>query len=179
MEMIIDFPGRRTVGLTLAHSPCPPIIALGRTAPTPFAHFWHPVAPVPVFTSWVLPTTRHLSRRHPPGAKSEVNPMTGMVTKVNLDIQVPGPIPSPEKYKPAIIRAADQCAVKNISNTRRRLRCRPPHCPLLPSNPEPLAYYSLPKARLRGLIAFTTAQDWSNLTIHSGDIMSGLTHHHE
>lgn len=40
----------------------------------------------------------------------ESNPFTGLVSKVLLDIQLP---PSfPEKYKTAVIRAADQCAVK-------------------------------------------------------------------
>ena len=35
---------------------------------------------------------------------------TGMVTKITLDIQLPAGFP--EKYKEAVIRAADQCAVK-------------------------------------------------------------------
>jgi len=40
----------------------------------------------------------------------EVNRMTGMVSKIKLDIQLPTDFP--EKYKTAVIRAADQCAVK-------------------------------------------------------------------
>jgi ribosomal protein S12 methylthiotransferase accessory factor len=36
--------------------------------------------------------------------------MTGMVKKINLDIQVPPTFP--EKYKDALIRSASQCAVK-------------------------------------------------------------------
>jgi ribosomal protein S12 methylthiotransferase accessory factor len=40
----------------------------------------------------------------------EVNRMTGLVGKVNLDIQLPPEFP--EKYKTAVIRSAEQCAVK-------------------------------------------------------------------
>ena len=40
----------------------------------------------------------------------EVNRMTGLVGKVKLDIQLPPEFP--EKYKKAVIRSADQCAVK-------------------------------------------------------------------
>ena len=40
----------------------------------------------------------------------ESNPYNGMVGKVNLDIQLPPEFP--EKYKAAVIRSADQCAVK-------------------------------------------------------------------
>jgi ribosomal protein S12 methylthiotransferase accessory factor len=36
--------------------------------------------------------------------------MTGMVSKIKLNIQLPPTFP--EKYKTAVIRAADQCAVK-------------------------------------------------------------------
>ncbi|MCA9961888.1 MAG: OsmC family protein, partial [Anaerolineales bacterium] len=40
----------------------------------------------------------------------QVNPMSGLVGKVLLDIQVPPTFP--EKYKEALIRSASQCAVK-------------------------------------------------------------------
>lgn len=38
------------------------------------------------------------------------NPITHMIEHIELDIQVPPDFP--EKYKEAVIRAADQCAVK-------------------------------------------------------------------
>ena len=38
------------------------------------------------------------------------DPFTGMIGKVTLDIHLPEGFP--EKYKDAVIRAADQCAVK-------------------------------------------------------------------
>jgi ribosomal protein S12 methylthiotransferase accessory factor len=40
----------------------------------------------------------------------EVDPRTGMVAKVGLDIEVPPAFP--EKYREALVRAASQCAVK-------------------------------------------------------------------
>ena len=38
------------------------------------------------------------------------NPMTGLVGQVDLEIQVPPEFP--EKYRPSLIRSAEQCAVK-------------------------------------------------------------------
>ena len=40
----------------------------------------------------------------------EVNRLNGMVDKILLDIQLPPEFP--EKYKKAVIRSAEQCAVK-------------------------------------------------------------------
>ena len=40
----------------------------------------------------------------------EVDHTSGMVSQVMLDIQLPASFP--EKYKAAVVRAADQCAVK-------------------------------------------------------------------
>jgi ribosomal protein S12 methylthiotransferase accessory factor len=40
----------------------------------------------------------------------EVDPTTGMITDVRLDIRVPPGFP--EKYHGALIRSAEQCAVK-------------------------------------------------------------------
>ncbi len=42
--------------------------------------------------------------------KMESDPFTHMVKKVTLDIHLP--LDFPEKYREAVIRAADQCAVK-------------------------------------------------------------------
>ena len=38
------------------------------------------------------------------------SPLTRMVERIELDIQLPAGFP--EKYRDAVIRAADQCAVK-------------------------------------------------------------------
>jgi len=42
--------------------------------------------------------------------KVETDPFTRMIKKVKLDIHLPADFP--EKYKKAVIRSADQCAVK-------------------------------------------------------------------
>ena len=42
--------------------------------------------------------------------RTDVDPLTHMVGKVSLDIHVPHDFP--EKYLPALIRSAEQCAVK-------------------------------------------------------------------
>jgi ribosomal protein S12 methylthiotransferase accessory factor len=42
--------------------------------------------------------------------KMETDPFTRMIKKVTLDIHLPAGFP--EKYKEAVIRSADQCAVK-------------------------------------------------------------------
>jgi putative redox protein len=42
--------------------------------------------------------------------RMDVDPQTRMINKVNLDIHLPSGFP--QKYTEAIIRAADQCAVK-------------------------------------------------------------------
>lgn len=42
--------------------------------------------------------------------RMDTDPFTGMIGKVSLDINLPAGFP--EKYKDAVIRAADQCAVK-------------------------------------------------------------------
>jgi len=42
--------------------------------------------------------------------RMQSNPMTGLVGKISLDIQLPPDFP--EKYKAAVIKSAEQCAVK-------------------------------------------------------------------
>jgi putative redox protein len=42
--------------------------------------------------------------------RTERNPASGLVGKVSLDIEVPADFPA--KYRDALVRAADQCAVK-------------------------------------------------------------------
>ena len=42
--------------------------------------------------------------------RMSVNPLTHMVEKITLDIQLPPDFP--EKYKEAVVRAAEHCAVK-------------------------------------------------------------------
>jgi ribosomal protein S12 methylthiotransferase accessory factor len=111
MEMIIDFPGGARVdahfGPFTVHPDQPP----AATAPTPFATFLASVgtcAGIYVLgfcQQRGLPTEgiRIIQRMHS-------NPFSGLVQKIDLEIQVPPTFP--EKYRPSLIRSAELCAVK-------------------------------------------------------------------
>lgn len=111
MEMIIDFPGGARVDAHFGPFTVPTDQPPYSTAPTPFATFLASIGTCAGTYVLGFCQQRGISAEGIRLVQNlEVNPMTGMVTKVNLDIQVPSDFP--EKYKPAIIRAADQCAVK-------------------------------------------------------------------
>lgn len=111
MEMLIDFPGGARVdahfGSFTVHTDQPP----AASAPTPFATFLASIgtcAGIYVLgfcQQRGLPTEgiRILQRMHS-------NPFSGMVEKIDLEIQVPPTFP--EKYRPSLIRSAELCAVK-------------------------------------------------------------------
>lgn len=115
MDMRIDFPGGARVdahfeGLTL-HTDQPPAGGGESSAPTPFDTFLASIGTCAGI--YVLGFCRQrgistegmriLQRMH-------YEPATGMVGKIDLEIQTPPDFP--EKYLPALIRAADQCKVK-------------------------------------------------------------------
>jgi len=111
MEMMIDFPGGSRVDAHFdaftVHTDQPP----QASAPTPFATFLASLgtcAGIYVLgfcRQRGLPTQgiRIIQRMHS-------DPMTGMVGKIDLEIQAPPTFP--EKYLPALVRSAEQCAVK-------------------------------------------------------------------
>ncbi|MBN1148965.1 MAG: OsmC family protein [Anaerolineales bacterium] len=111
MEMVIDFPGGSRVdahfGNFTVMTDQPPVAS----APTPFATFLASIgtcAGIYVLgfcQQRGLPTDgiRIVQRMH-------ANPFTGMLGKIDLEIQVPPTFP--EKYTPALVRAAELCAVK-------------------------------------------------------------------
>jgi ribosomal protein S12 methylthiotransferase accessory factor len=111
MEMIIDFPGGARVdahfGQFTVHTDQPP----AASAPTPFATFLASIgtcAGIYVLgfcQQRGLPTEgiRIIQRMHS-------SPFSGMVEKIDLEIQVPPTFP--EKYRPSLIRSAELCAVK-------------------------------------------------------------------
>lgn len=111
MEMIIDFPGGARVdahfGPFTVQTDQPPVAS----APTPFATFLASIgtcAGIYVLgfcQQRGLPTEgiRIIQRMHS-------NMLTGMVGKIDLEIQVPPTFP--EKYLPALVRSAEMCAVK-------------------------------------------------------------------
>jgi putative redox protein len=111
MEMLIDFPGGSRVdahfGPFTVHTDQPP----EASAPTPFATFLASIGTcagiyiLGFCQQRGLPTDgiKIIQRMHS-------NPFSGLVDKIDLEIQLP---PSfPEKYKSALIRSAELCAVK-------------------------------------------------------------------
>ena len=115
MEMIIDFPGGARVdahfGPYTVPTDQPPMGGGEGSAPTPFAVFLSSLGTCAGIYVLGFCRQRGLSTD---GIRiiqrMYSNPMTGLVGKFELEIQVP---PSfPEKYRPALIRSADQCAVK-------------------------------------------------------------------
>ncbi len=115
MEMIIDFPGGARVDAHFANftvkTDQPPMGGGEGSAPTPFAVFLSSLGTCAGIYVLGFCRQRGLSTE---GIRivqrMRSNPMTGLVGKFELEIQVP---PSfPEKYRPALIRSADQCAVK-------------------------------------------------------------------
>lgn len=114
MEMIIDFPGGArvdahfgpfTVGTdqpTFGHQP---------DAPTPFALFLSSLGTCAGIFVLGFCRQRGIATEGIRIVQTiENDPVTRMINKINLDIQLPATFP--EKYKTAVIRAADQCTVK-------------------------------------------------------------------
>ena len=115
MEMIIDFPGGARVdahfGPFTVTTDQPPQGGSQGSAPTPFATFLASIGTCAGI--YVLGFCRQ--RGIPTGGititeQFESDPFTGMISKVLLDINLPPGFP--EKYKAAVIRSAEQCAVK-------------------------------------------------------------------
>ena len=115
MEMVIDFPGGARVDAHFADftvkTDQPPMGGGEGSAPTPFAVFLSSLGTCAGI--YVLGFCRQR------GISTEgiriiqrmfSNPMTGLVGKFELEIQVPPEFP--EKYRPALIRSAEKCAVK-------------------------------------------------------------------
>ena len=120
MEMIIDFPGGARVNAHFGPytvTTDQPSYAGGQgSAPTPFATFLASIGTCAgIYVSGFCRQRRIPTEGIRIVQSLDANPLTGMVAKVNLDIQLP---PSfPEKYKAAVTRAADQCAVKKHFET--------------------------------------------------------------
>jgi len=120
MEMIIDFPGGAKVdahfGDFTVKTDQPPMGGGEGSAPTPFHIFLSSIGTCAGIYVLGFCRQRGLSAE---GIRIiervHSNRMTGMVDKIDLEIQVP---PSfPEKYYDALVRSADQCAVKKHLET--------------------------------------------------------------
>jgi putative redox protein len=111
MEMIIDFPGGSRVDAHFGPFTIKTDQLPVATAPTPFATFLASLgtcAGIYVLgfcQQRGLPTQgiQIIQRMH-------TDTQTGMVGKIELEIQVPPTFP--EKYLPSLVRAAELCAVK-------------------------------------------------------------------
>lgn len=115
MEMEISFPGGARVDAQLngylVQTDQPPHGGGDGSAPTPFSLFLASIGTcagiyVLGFCRKRGLSTEGISLRQ----RIQVNPMDGMVNQVDLDIQVPPEFP--EKYKEALVRSAELCAVK-------------------------------------------------------------------
>ena len=116
MEMIIDFPGGARVdahfGSHTVKTDQPPMGGGTGSAPTPFAVFLASVgACAGIYVLGFcnqrgLPTDgiRIVQRMFSDPASS------GMLSQIQLEIQVPTTFP--EKYRNALVRSAEQCAIK-------------------------------------------------------------------
>jgi ribosomal protein S12 methylthiotransferase accessory factor len=111
MEMLVDFPGGARVdahfGPFSVRTDQPP----AASAPTPFATFLASIGTcagiyVLGFCQQRGLPVEGISIRQ----RMHANPITGMLAKIDLEIQVPPTFP--EKYRPALVRAAELCAVK-------------------------------------------------------------------
>ncbi len=115
MEMIIDFPGGARVdahfGSYTVQTDQPPQGGGNGSAPTPFAVFLSSIGTCAGIYALGFCRQRGLNTD---GLRIiqrlSSNPMTGMVQKVELEIELPKDFP--DKYKPAIINAVELCAVK-------------------------------------------------------------------
>jgi putative redox protein len=115
MDMIIDFPGGARVdahfGPYVIPTDQPPSGGGQGSAPTPFVTFLSTIGTCAGI--YVLGFCRQ--RGIPTDGirlvqRMAADPMTGMITDIEVTIELPAGFP--EKYKDAVVRSAEQCAVK-------------------------------------------------------------------
>jgi putative redox protein len=115
MEMIIDFPGGAKVDAHFSEftvkTDQPPIGGGEGSAPTPFAVFLASIG-----TCAGIYVLGFCQQRGIPSEgiriieRTTTDRSTGMVGQIDLEIQTPPDFP--EKYLTALVRSAEQCAVK-------------------------------------------------------------------
>jgi len=120
MEMVIDFPGGAKVdahfGPYTVNTDQPRMGGGDGSAPTPFAVFLASVG-----TCAGIYVLGFCQQRGLPAdgirivQRMQNDPVSGMVRKINLEIQVPPTFP--EKYRPSLVRSAELCAVKKHFET--------------------------------------------------------------
>lgn len=111
MEMIIDFPGGSRVDAHFGKFTVPTDQPPGASAPTPFAVFLSSIG-----TCAGIYVLGFCQQRGIPTDGMRIvqrvysNPLSHMMDKIDLDIQVPSNFP--DKYRDSLIRSAELCAVK-------------------------------------------------------------------
>jgi len=111
MEMIIDFPGGSRVDAHFGNFTIPTDQPPVASAPTPFATFLSSIG-----TCAGIYVLGFCQQRNIPTEGIQIvqrinsNPLTHMVDKIDLEIQVPNNFP--DKYRDSLIRSAELCAVK-------------------------------------------------------------------
>jgi putative redox protein len=120
MEMIIDFPGGSRVDAHFGGFTVPTDQPAGAggdgSAPTPFELFLAALGTCAGIYVLGFCRQRNLPTEGMRLVQSVVtNPKTKMAEKILLDIRLPAGFP--EKYRDAVIRAADQCKVKKHFET--------------------------------------------------------------
>ncbi len=111
MEMIIDFPGGSRVDAHFSGLTVPTDQPPAASAPTPFATFLASIGTCAGIYVLGFCQQRGISTE---GIRLvqrvHSNPVTHMVDKIDLEIQVPSSFP--DKYRDSLIRSAELCAVK-------------------------------------------------------------------
>lgn len=115
MDMIVSFPGGARVDVSFngytVKTDQPPMGGGEGSAPTPFAVFLSSIgACAGIYVLGFCKQRELPTEGIQIVQRSHSNPATGMVDRIDLEIQVP---PSfPEKYYESLIRSANLCAVK-------------------------------------------------------------------
>lgn len=111
MEIVVDFPGGARVDAHFDSFTIPTDQPPSSTAPTPFSTFLSSIGTCAGIYVLGFCRQRGIATE---GMKIvqrvETDPETHVVSQISLDIHLPSEFP--EKYKQAVIRSADQCAVK-------------------------------------------------------------------
>jgi ribosomal protein S12 methylthiotransferase accessory factor len=115
MEMEVSFPGGARVDASFAgytvRTDQPPQGGGEASAPTPFALFLASVATCAgIYVLGFLRQRGLSSEGVRLRQRAHADPMSGMIRQIELVIEVPSGFP--EKYLPAMVRAAELCAVK-------------------------------------------------------------------
>lgn len=111
MEIIVDFPGGSRVDAHFGNFIVPTDQPPMASAPTPFAVFLSSIGTCAGIYVLGFCRQRNISTEGVQIVQRvHSNPISGMVDKIDLEIQVPAGFP--DRYRNSLIRSAELCAVK-------------------------------------------------------------------